>query len=836
MLRNLKLHWPLAVALLFCAYAVYLFSSVVDAQAQLRSANEIRFLAESDRRAVAIAAFFEDRRQEIREISERAEIESYLANKDLGMSERYGLLANLAAIDEYFARKLGMTSVGNYTHLAFLDEVGNILSATGSRDLRIAVRESTLAAPEIQVDDEREVFNITSPVIYKGIPRGVIVATGDLRRLQGSLISQRQDRNYREFLISRSGKPISPVIDDRLMSASAFRLLAAVPTSQILSFPSETKTVDLPADLLVVRHEIRGTPLSLVTLVAAGELYGSLGGSGFEVLLGAIPFLLLILTFLLERARQRGQALQVDLRHLTDEVARREALERELIGKNEELTRLSEKYQESARMAEQASKAKSEFLATMSHEIRTPMNAILGMAQILDQRRLPDKAHKENTSLLLKSANKLLTLLNDILDLARVESGKMEILLAPVQPGGVVMEVAALFFNAARDKGLQLTTRIELPEGLFYMVDELRLRQMLSNLTGNAIKFTEHGSVDVAVRLAEAPGTAGGQTPQLEFSVQDTGIGIPEDKAPSLFESFVQLDGSTTRRYGGTGLGLSIVLKLARQMGGDVGVESRLGVGSRFWFRVPAVPAARPGPALAAVPESDGLAGLRVAGQLLVVEDDATNRKVLEMMLDRFGVHPASANNGQEGLAAVATSGPFDLVFMDMQMPVMDGLEAARRIRQLEAQEKRQRTPIVAITGNAYDEDRQRCREAGMDDFISKPIKMAELAQVLKKWLREPVAEPVSADSACAVDVARGPIAAADEELARRLLKRLIPLLDEQMFDALVVFRELAELLRGTALGARIEGVGAALEVLDFKAARTGLDEALAWVGWRLDQ
>ena len=266
-------------------------------------------------------------------------------------------------------------------------------------------------------------------------------------------------------------------------------------------------------------------------------------------------------------------------------------------------------------------------------------------------------------------------------------------------------------------------------------------------------------------------------------------------------------------------------------MGGDVGVESRPGGGSRFWFTLPAAAVARPRPEPASGPETAALGGLRVAGRVLVVEDDATNRKVVQMMLDHFGIQPATAGNGQEGLAAVSDGGPFDLVLMDMQMPVMDGLEAARRIRELEAAQGRQRVPIVAITGNAFDEDRQRCHEAGMDDFISKPIRMADLAEVLKKWL----VEPVAAAGQPANEPAAGgpPSGAADAEVVRRLVRRLRPLLDEQMFDALVVFRELEERLQGTALGAQIGEAAAALDSLDFRTARRKLDEALAQAGWR---
>lgn len=380
--------------------------------------------------------------------------------------------------------------------------------------------------------------------------------------------------------------------------------------------------------------------------------------------------------------------------------------------------------------ADTANVAKSQFLATMSHEIRTPLNGVLGMAELLLMPGLQEAERIDFAQTILNSGNTLLALINDILDLSKVEAGRMELAAADFDPARVLSETAALFAEMAARKGLALTADWAGPAGRIYHGDAMRLRQMLSNLVSNAIKFTATGAI--RVQASEREGDGHGAL--LEFSVTDTGIGIPPERRSQLFQPFLQLDGSETRQYAGTGLGLSIVRSLARLMGGDVGVETpESGTGSRFWFTLRcdfAVPRA-PGPPPRALPATAPGSRSRV----MLVEDNPTNRKVIEALLSRKGYQVQSVGNGQEALDALAGGAGPDLVLMDCQMPVMGGVEATERIRLWEAGTGRARMPIVALTAGAFENDRDRCLAAGMDDFVTKPIDFKALPEVVAKWM-----------------------------------------------------------------------------------------------------
>ena len=404
-----------------------------------------------------------------------------------------------------------------------------------------------------------------------------------------------------------------------------------------------------------------------------------------------------------------------------------------------ELEALNETLREAKAKADLASRAKSEFLANMSHEIRTPMNAIVGLSSLLSKSSPLSSKQAEFVKTLQLSAKALLGLIDDLLDIAKIEAKTVQLELIPFSVTKVVSDVYGITGIMASEKGLTFTSVNECPglESRTFLGDPNRLRQILMNLIGNAIKFTDQGSVAITLRAAPVS-RAAQDIEHIEISVKDTGIGIPADKLETIFEKFTQADASTTRKYGGTGLGLSLTRMMAGLMGGTVTVTSTPGAGSEFILSIPfkAIEGSVPVDVAVVAPEAPKISEKIVeASSILIVEDYEPNFLVASTYLEEAGFSWVSAANGVEAVDAF-TSGKFLCILMDIQMPEMDGIEATRKIRALESAQSLPRTPIIGMTAHALRGDRERCFDAGMDDYLAKPFTFDELRETLKKHIK----------------------------------------------------------------------------------------------------
>ncbi len=837
--------------LIFVTYAGAVFWGNFTSMQRLQGNALTQFKLETEKQASAISYFFSERRSDISELAESDTIGSFFANRDLGMTYEYGLGLNVQVIEDRLETVAARKRIGEqaiYSALALIDSDG-MLVASWNTPMHLensrAWLDANNRATRIRLDTKNRELMVSAPVwINKGY-RGELLAW--LRADTSFAQFGRSLLDGQSLLVDReSGVPLNVNGTSHWLNVHWAELKGqgAINAGAIIH-----STVD---EHVLVKVDIAQTPLSFISL-AANPVSG-VSDRMFLAAAGVIPLIVVLLAFLDVMERRRLERMR--------EAARQEA--------------------------ERLAQARSDFLANMSHEIRTPMNAIIGMTELCLATDLNSKQHNY-VSKIQRASDSLLRIVNDILDFSKIESGKLTIEKTPFELDRVLESVGQLFAEKAGAKSIELVFDVDESDKRVFVGDPLRLEQVLINLVGNAIKFSEQGNVVVRVR-ADAIDE---RSVDLVFTVIDEGIGLSEDEASRLFNAFTQADTTTTRRYGGTGLGLAICKQLVGLMGGRIRVESVPGHGSRFSFFVrlgidpgqvpqwaqmaqqlaahggrpvllvddnPAVQTAiaaqlsqiglrtegcvsgrvallavtrdgareylavlldlslpdedslqilrqmraqktgdslppiilmassardrrlesgadlfdgfmvKPTTASGLFVEISHLLGLRAAGEktavaagaagssargrseaqplkgveVLLVDDVALNQEVVRDMLESAGARVRIVGNGQEAidvLEAVEQRLP-DCVIMDCQMPVMDGYEATRRIRQ---DERYRKLPIIALTANALPSERERCREAGMDGYITKPVRSADLLAALAEHLPRPVVSTIIA-------------------------------------------------------------------------------------------
>jgi signal transduction histidine kinase/HPt (histidine-containing phosphotransfer) domain-containing protein/ActR/RegA family two-component response regulator len=695
-----------AAVLLLAAYLAFIVLTSYKTQVKLQDSLVEQLRQDSAKHANAIEHFLDERKNDLRYLSDARELAVYYESKALGMSMEYGLGSSLVDISAYFTsfvndRKANGHSV--YTRIMMLAPDGRILADTAGASGQKKVSASLLRAlsnqeTNITVTERQgeEALGINLPITYKQKFSGHLVAFLATDTFYEQFVQRPSGTSDRAYFINSGRLLIGPPHADNFGSA----LWGLIDTASLRDGAMHRFKVqgdpERKSNRVALRIPIASSPLSMIVVFLESEVYGS--GSPWRM-----PMALAVMSIFV--AGSAIQFFRANTRNLL----------------------LNAQLEE----AEAANYAKTRFLANMSHEIRTPMNGIIGMSDLLQRTPLsPTQARYVDA--LHRSGETLLLIINNILDISKIEAGRTVLEKKVFNIRDTIKTSYVLFSGKVDQKELGYDCSIaeEVPEVL--VGDPTRFAQVLNNLIVNAIKFTAQGRIAIAITVRERhPGSL-----LLHCQVTDTGIGIPAEHLSTIFNRFSQADTATTRRYGGTGLGLAIAKHLVEMMGGTVGVDSQPGVGSRFWFTSRFDLASEPLPEVKRVEEPMPFVSPReLPVKVLLVEDNPINQEIGMAMLECLGCLPVLADNGREAITAIKEQA-FDLILMDCQMPELDGYEATRQIRQQERQGGgRPRACIIALTANSLMGDREKCLAAGMDDYLPKPFTLDQLHRVMSLWL-----------------------------------------------------------------------------------------------------